>query len=98
MEIWIPLLATALFGYFGLVSFYAGVKPYQENEERGFDDAFSYSDGPFAIIGLFFAFVLWGSNKLFSPPVQLIVFRGAALVMALLMMGLIYLSWYVYFN
>lgn len=98
MEIWIPWLATVLFGYFALVSFYAGVKPYQENEERGFEDAFSYSDGPFAIIGLFFAFVLWGSNKVFSSTYQLIVFRGVALAVALFMMGLIYLFWHLYFN
>lgn len=98
MEVWIPWLATVLFGYLGLVSFYAGVKPYKEDEERGFDDAFSYSDGPFAIIRLFFAFILWGSERLFSKKYQLIVFRIVALVVALLMIGLIYLFWHLYFN
>lgn len=98
MEIWIPWLATVLFGYFGLVSFYAAVKPYQENEERGFDDAFSYSDGPVAIIGMFFAIVLWGSKKIFSPAYQLIIFRLVALATSLLMMGLIYVVWHLHFH
>jgi len=98
MEVWVPWLATLLFGYFAIISLYAGLKSYENDEERGFDDAFYDGDGIFAIVGLFFAFVLWGSEKLFSARYQLIVFRIIAILIAFLMIGLIYLFWYLYFD
>lgn len=98
MEVWIPWLATLLFGYFALTSLYAGLKTYKNAEEEGFDEAFSYSDGIFAAVGLIFAFVLWISEKMFPQRFQLVVFRGVALLITLLMIGLIYLFWYLYFN
>lgn len=98
MDVWIPWLATILFGCFAIVSLYAGLKPYKKDEEREFDDVFSYGDGIFAVVGLLFAFVLWGSEKLFPQRLQLLVFRIVALMIALLMIGLIYLFWYFYLN
>ncbi|MDN7245567.1 hypothetical protein [Planococcus shenhongbingii] len=98
MELWIPGLATVLLGYFAITSLYAGLKSYKKDEKREFDDAFSYGDGIFAIVGLLFAFVLWGSKKLFPQRYQLLVFRIVALLIALLMIGLIYLFWHLYFN
>lgn len=89
-----PWLATVLFGYFAITSLYAGLKPYKKDEERGFDDAFSYGPENFAIMGLFFVFVLWGSEKLFPPRFQLVVFRIVALFISLLMIGLIFLFWH----
>lgn len=97
MELWITILATVLFSYFVIVSLYAGLKPYKDGEERGFDEAFSYGDGLFAITGLFFSFVLWASEKLFPPRYQLLVFRLVALMTSLIMAGVIYLFWYLYF-
>ena len=98
MDVWIPWLATVLFGYFAIISLYAGLKPYKKDEEREFDDVFSYGDGIFAVVGLLFAFVLWGSEKLFPQRLQLLVFRIVALMIAFLMIGLIYLFWYFYLN
>ncbi|SDH94976.1 hypothetical protein SAMN04487975_11048 [Planococcus glaciei] len=96
MEVWLPWLATVLFGYFAITSLYAGVKPYKKDEERGFDDPYTYGTDNFAIIGLFFIFVLWVSEKLFPPRFQLIVFRMVALLTSLLMIGLIYLFWHFF--
>lgn len=30
MEVWVPWLATLLFGYFAIISLYAGLKSYKE--------------------------------------------------------------------
>ena len=98
MEFWISVLATILFSYFAIVSLYAGLKPYRDGDEKGFDEAFSYGDGVFASIGLFFSFVLWVSEKIVPPRYQLWVFRIVALLTSLIMMGIIYLFWYFYFN
>ncbi|MGE6415523.1 hypothetical protein ACQKDD_15260 [Planococcus kocurii] len=96
MEIWIPWLATILFGYFAITSLYAGLKSYKKDEEREFDEVFSYDVGILNIVGIFFAFVLWGSEKLFPQKFQLIVFRVVALLTFLLMIGLIYLCWHFF--
>ena len=96
MEAWIPWIATVLFGYFAITSIYGGLKSYKKDELKEFDDVFSYGDENFAFMGMFFDFILWGSEKLFPPKFQLIVFRMVALLIFLLMIGLIYLFWQVF--
>lgn len=98
MEFWIAVLATILFSYFAIVSLYAALKSYRDEEEVEFDEAFSYGDGIFAFIGLFFSFVLWVSEKIFAPKYQLLVFRIVAILTSVVMVGVIYLFWYLYFN
>lgn len=98
LEFWIAVLATILFSYFAIVSLYAALKSYRDEEEVEFDEAFSYGDGIFAFIGLFFSFVLWVSEKIFAPKYQLLVFRIVAILTSVVMVGVIYLFWYLYFN
>lgn len=98
MELWITWFATVLFGYFAITSLYAALKPYKKEEERDFDEAFSFGEGIFGFIGLFFSFILWGSEKLFPERFQLLVFRIVAFIVFQLMAGVIYLFWYLYFN
>lgn len=96
MEIYIPWLATILFGYFAISSLFAGLKSHKKDEEREFDEVFSYDVGILNTVGIFFTFVLWGSEKLFPQRFQLIVFRVVALSTSLLMVGLIYLCWHLF--
>ena len=98
MELWIAWLGTILFGYFALTSLYAGLKHYKKGEENEFNEAFSYGDGIFAFIGLFFEFILWVSERVFPQRYQLVVFRIVAILISFLMMGIVYLFWYLYFN
>lgn len=98
MELWIAWLGTVLFGYFAFTSLYAGLKHYKKGEEKGFDDVFSYDYGILAFMGIFFEFILWVSEKLFPQRFHLIVFRIVAISISFLMLGVVYLFWYFYFN
>lgn len=93
MPLWASAAITLLLASVVVQNLYIAFKPIKNGEERELEEVFSYGDGPFAVLGLFFAFAFWFSGKFFPDRYQLISFRVITLLMAALMVGLIGVVW-----
>lgn len=93
MPLWASAAITLLLASVVVQNLYIAFKPVKNGEERELEEVFSNGDGPFAVLGLFFAFAFWFSGKFFPNRYQLLAFRSVTLLMASLLIGLIVLVW-----
>lgn len=93
MPLWASVAITLILGSVVVQNLYIAFKPMKNGEERELEEVFSYGDGPFAVLGLFFAFAFWFSGKFFPDRYQLLAFRSVTLLMASSLIGLIVLVW-----
>ncbi|MBT2581273.1 hypothetical protein [Planococcus sp. ISL-109] len=94
MPLWASAAFTLILGSVAIQNIYVAFKPLKNGEKRELDEGFSYGDGPFAVLGLFFTFAFWCSEKFFPDRYQLLAFRMVSLLMAASLIGLIFLVWY----
>lgn len=93
MPLWASAAITLLLASVVVQNLYIAFKPIKNGEERELEEVFTNGDGPFAVLGLFFAFVFWFNGKFFPDRYQLVSFRVLVLLMAALMAGLIGVVW-----
>ena len=89
MSIWISIIATILFGSIAISCFYAAFKTYKDDDEDYLGDV----GNALELLAIFFAFVLWVCENLFSQTCYILAFRAVAFIYGLLMIGVIILFW-----
>lgn len=90
---WAVYVLTLLLGGIAIQNIYIAIKPMRDGEQQDLEEAFSYGDGPFFILGFFFSFLFWCSEKFFPERFKLAAFRLISLLMAAILIGLIFLIW-----
>ncbi|WP_332633609.1 hypothetical protein [Halalkalibacter flavus] len=91
MDFFVPLLATLIFGFFGVIGFQHAFKRY--NPDENFLDIMSAYPTLFQVFGKLF---LWITKKIFPEHIHIKVYRVAAFLFGLLMFGIIVLFWVVF--
>ncbi|MBB6452782.1 putative membrane-anchored protein [Salirhabdus euzebyi] len=95
MSIFIPILATFLFGFFSLICFYYTFKPYKDDDES-YLDLFTYDFGFLAIMSMFFECILWVCRKLLPQNVYVLIFRIISFLIGLIMVGVSIVFWLLF--
>ncbi|MCP3027623.1 hypothetical protein [Halobacillus sp. A5] len=88
MALAVSLLATLVFGFFGVIGFYHAFKRY--NSDDNFLDIMSACPNLLQIVGEVF---LWMTKKLFPHWIHSKIYRAAAFLFGLMMFGIVSLLW-----
>lgn len=91
MNFFVPVIATVIFGFFGLIGFFHAFKRY--NPEENFLDVMSTYPTLFQILGELF---LWITKKNFPEHIHIKIYRVAAFLFGLTMFGVVILFWVIF--